>query len=181
MDAGASLETCCDAISKFEGVPGRLQNVANQKGINVFIDYAHTDDALKAVLSALNSIRKETKSDCKLITVFGCGGDRDKGKRPLMAKAAVSLSDLVVLTSDNPRNEDPEEIMKGALSGIDPDQIGKRVFIEVERKKGIEKAIELADKGDVVVICGKGHETFQQIGSEYIHFDDYETAKEILS
>lgn len=178
--AGASLETCAQALSSFSGVRGRLESVPNDKGLHVFVDYAHTDDAIRTILHYLGAIRREAKLKNKIITVFGCGGDRDKGKRPLMMKAAAAGSDLVVLTSDNPRTENPDVILRDAATGADASEIGRTIFQEVDRKKGIAKALELASPGDVIVIAGKGHEDYQIIGTTRYSFSDVEVVKEIL-
>jgi len=181
LAAGISLVTSAEALARLRGVNGRLDAVPNQNGLHVFVDYAHTDDALKTVLHYLNEIRQSAKIQNKLITVFGCGGDRDKGKRPLMAQAALAGSDLVVLTSDNPRTEDPEKILDDAQAGIPQAKPGENLFREVDRRKGIAKALELAKPGDVVLIAGKGHEDYQILGTTKVPFSDFEVVKEILS
>ena len=180
LAAGLSLKACAEALAKMRGVSGRLDTVPNSQGLHVFVDYAHTDDALKTVLHYLNEIRRSAKIENKLITVFGCGGDRDKGKRPLMAKAAFEGSDIVVLTSDNPRTENPEAILDDAQAGLPQAKDGLNLFREVDRKKGIAKALALASAGDVVLIAGKGHEEHQIIGSTKIPFSDFEIVKELL-
>ncbi|RYZ68282.1 MAG: UDP-N-acetylmuramoyl-L-alanyl-D-glutamate--2,6-diaminopimelate ligase, partial [Proteobacteria bacterium] len=162
LAADIPLATCVAALAKLRGVSGRLESVPNTKGIHVFVDYAHTDDALKTVLHFLNDIRKKSGLSNRLITVFGCGGDRDKGKRPLMAKAAMEGSDLVVLTSDNPRTEDPEQILNDAMAGAPDGSLGNTLFRDADRKRGIALAINKAQAGDVVLIAGKGHEDYQQ-------------------
>jgi UDP-N-acetylmuramoyl-L-alanyl-D-glutamate--2,6-diaminopimelate ligase len=178
--AGASLDTCAEALGALTGVAGRLEAVPNFKGLHIFVDYAHTDDALHTVLHYLRGIREAAGLKNRIITVFGCGGDRDKGKRPLMMKAAARGSDLVVVTSDNPRTEDPEAIIADALAGADPSALGKTVFKEADRRKGIRLAIEMAKPGDVVLIAGKGHEDYQQIGTTKFPFSDVEVVKEIM-
>ncbi len=179
--AGVSLQTCAEALKKLTGVKGRLEAVPNSRGLYIFVDYAHTDDALVTVLHYLGRIRDEAGLKNKLITVFGCGGDRDKGKRPLMMKAAARGSELVVVTSDNPRTENPEAIIKDALAGADPRDLGTRVFAVVDRREGIRKALALANQEDVVVIAGKGHEDYQIIGTVKQPFSDVEVVKEILA
>lgn len=162
-----------EAFTHFTGVRGRLEKVPTTQGIHVFVDYAHTPDALKNVLETLQNI----KNNHRIITVFGCGGDRDKGKRPLMAEVACRLSDHVVITSDNPRTEDPHQIIKDIEVGCS----GFANFeSEVDRKKGIGKALSMAKPGDAVLIAGKGHEDYQIIGKTKHHFDDVEVAKEFL-
>lgn len=180
LAAGITLEQSAAALAKLRGVNGRLDAVPNSKGLHVFVDYAHTDDALKTVLHYLNEIRRSAGIQNKLITVFGCGGDRDKGKRPLMAQAALSGSDLVVLTSDNPRTENPEAILDDAQAGIPQAKPGVNLFREVDRRKGITKALELAKPGDVVLIAGKGHEDYQILGTTKVPFSDFEVVRDIL-
>lgn len=180
MAAGVSLEAAARTLASLRGVKGRLESVENHKSLHVFVDYAHTDGAIETVLKYLNLIRKQAGIENKIITVFGCGGDRDKGKRPLMMKAALAGSDLVVLTSDNPRTEDPNSILDDAAAGVDPSLLGTRVFRDTDRRSGIAKALGLAKPGDVVLIAGKGHEDYQQIGTQKFPFSDVEVVKEIL-
>lgn len=163
-----------DAIRGFRGAPGRLQRIGGaDAGFSVFIDYAHTDDALSNVLSALNGI-----VEGKLIVAFGCGGNRDREKRPRMAKVAAELADYVVITSDNPRGEDPEEIINQVVAGI-PEGF-KDYKVCVDRKKAIEYAISIAGKEDILLIAGKGHEGYQIFKDTTIPFDDRKIAEEIL-
>lgn len=176
MDRAKTLK----AISTFPGVKGRLEAVPNSKNVNVFVDYAHTDDALKSVLTSLKLIRDNQKQKAKIITVFGCGGDRDRGKRPLMFNAAFSLSDTVIVTSDNPRTEDPNGILDDILRKLKPEDLNKRVFREIDRKKAIVQALNQASPGDVVLIAGKGHEEYQILGTQKVHFSDCEVVKECL-
>jgi UDP-N-acetylmuramoyl-L-alanyl-D-glutamate--2,6-diaminopimelate ligase len=180
LAAGLSLKSMSETLAKLSGVRGRLESVENKKNLHIFVDYAHTDGALEAVLHHLGKIRSQAGLANRIITVFGCGGDRDKGKRPLMMKAATRGSDLVVLTSDNPRTEDPEKILDDAVEGADHSLLGKTVFREVDRRKGIAKALELAKPGDVILVAGKGHEDYQQIGTVKHPFSDVEVVKEIL-
>lgn len=179
--AGISPSSSLEALTGFGGVPGRLQSVPNSRSLNVFIDYAHSPDALESVLRALRQVRDEMKSHCRIWTVFGCGGDRDKGKRPLMASAAGKASDLVMVTSDNPRTEDPYAILSDIMDGFSDQDRKERVMMEVDRKKAIEKVLKSAKPHDVILIAGKGHEDYQIIGKEKIQFSDYEVAKEILA
>ena len=167
------LSEAIEAFSGFPGVRGRLEKVLSQSSIHVFVDYAHTPDALENVLNALNEIKKNKK----VITVFGCGGDRDKGKRPIMGEIACRLSDHAVVTSDNPRTESPDAIIKDILEGC---QSFKNFEVVTDRKLAIEKALSLASPGDAVLIAGKGHEDYQIIGKEKHHFDDVEVAKSFL-
>lgn len=167
---GMTIEESIRILSLFPGVPGRLQRVVNPQNLNIFIDYAHSPDALKNVLSALNKIKKTGTSKAgKIITVFGCGGDRDKGKRPLMGAIAEKYSDIVIVTSDNPRTEKPEQVIKDILKGM---KRKKNIFIEVQREKAIVLAIDKMKAQDVLIICGKGHEDYQIIGTEKKYFRD---------
>ncbi|CCO22496.1 UDP-N-acetylmuramoyl-L-alanyl-D-glutamate--2,6-diaminopimelate ligase [Maridesulfovibrio hydrothermalis] len=155
-----------DAFAKFDGVPGRLERVRNKQGFNIFVDYAHTPDALDNVLRTLRDLNFK-----RIITVFGCGGDRDKVKRPIMAEAACRYSDVAVLTSDNPRTEDPLQIIEDVRPGLK----GCAVIIEdVDRSAAIRKAVAEMNIEDVLLIAGKGHETYQIIGTEKRDFSDSE-------
>lgn len=180
LAAGVPLETCCAALEGFKGVRGRLEAVPNKKGIHVFVDFAHTDAALEGVLANLNRVRSEAKLSSRVLTVFGCGGDRDKGKRPLMLRAALGGSDIVYLTSDNPRTEDPHGILRDALAGADPAIVEARVRTDVDRRRAIAAALAEARTGDVVLIAGKGHETYQQIGTTKFPFSDFEVVRELI-
>jgi UDP-N-acetylmuramoyl-L-alanyl-D-glutamate--2,6-diaminopimelate ligase len=178
--AGASLSICQEALRDFNGVPGRLQRVPTKRDLHVFVDYAHTDDALRVVLSALQEVRAAAGTRNKIITVFGCGGDRDAGKRPLMAKAALEGSDQVLITSDNPRSEDPEKIIAECVAGLPSHVMGERVWTEVDRRRAIGRALQSASSGDVILIAGKGHEEYQIVGSEKRPFSDVQVVKEWL-
>lgn len=181
MVAGVSLTTCIAALEKFSGVRGRLQPVNNELGIHIFVDYAHSDGALKSVLSALNEVRKQKAGGGKIITVFGCAGDRDKDKRPLMGKVAAENSDVVFVTNDNSRSEDPQIIAEQVVAGIEgAPQSLENIFIELDRRTAIERALRLAQAGDIVLIAGKGHEESQTIGDKKIYFSDGAVTKEIL-
>lgn len=177
MAAGCSLQTAGEALSTFYGAPGRLQKVPNKKGLHIFVDYAHTDDALRTVLRALTDLTKSTQS--RIITVFGCGGDRDTGKRPLMAKAAAEASDVVLITSDNPRSEDPLKIIEQIKSGI-PAQFSGTVLVESDRRKALSLALQTAREGDVILVAGKGHEDYQIIGNQKLSFSDVKVVGELL-
>ena len=172
--AGFDLEEAVKSLKHFPGVPGRLEKVFPTQYPLVFVDYAHTPQALGSVLSFLKQNKKEGS---QLITVFGCGGERDQKKRPLMTQAAEHFSDQVVLTSDNPRGEDPQEIINHCLKGVND---RKKFLVEEDRKQAIEKALQKARKKDIVLIAGKGHEKEQIIGSERIPFSDVEVVKEFL-
>jgi UDP-N-acetylmuramoyl-L-alanyl-D-glutamate--2,6-diaminopimelate ligase len=162
-----------EGVSNLKLVPGRFERIDEGQPFWVIVDYAHTDDALRNVLGTAREL-----ATGRLIVVFGCGGDRDRSKRPLMGEAASSLSDLVVLTSDNPRSEDPLDIMNDARVGLQ--RTGKPYLLEVDREPAIRKALEQARAGDVVVIAGKGHETGQIMKDRVIPFDDREAARRIL-
>ena len=168
--AGGAIEA---GVASLSVVPGRFERVDAGQPFLVLVDYAHTDDALRNVLSTARELTRN-----RLIVVFGCGGDRDRAKRPLMGEAAGSLSDLAVLTSDNPRSEDPLLIMSDAMVGLQ--RTGKPYLAEEDRKTAIRKALEHAHEGDVVVLAGKGHETYQVLKDRTIHFDDHEVARQIL-
>lgn len=159
------------SLPLLQGAPGRMERVASPKGPSVVVDYAHTPDALKVALQALKE-----HSDGKLICVFGCGGDRDRGKRPLMLAAALEYADVVYLTSDNPRTEEPLQIIDDALVGHEESVIQ----IEVDRAKAIKLAITSATEKDVILIAGKGHETYQDVCGVKYHFDDKEEALKAL-
>jgi UDP-N-acetylmuramoyl-L-alanyl-D-glutamate--2,6-diaminopimelate ligase len=154
-------------------VPGRFERVDEGQPFAVVVDYSHTDDALRNAISVARTLNAK-----RVITVFGCGGDRDRAKRPLMGKVAGELSDLVILTSDNPRSEDPLQIMNDALVGLR--RTDTRTIVEPDRALAIRKAIEEAHAGDVVIVAGKGHETYQIFRDGSIHFDDREVAREAL-
>ena len=157
-------------ISKLHGANGRFDMVHSESGIVGIVDYAHTPDALENVLKTINEVRKPGQT---LITVAGCGGNRDATKRPEMAAVAVKLSDRVILTSDNPRNEDPEEIIRQMKAGIEPGEM-PRVLSITDRREAIRTAVALAKKGDIILLAGKGHEDYQIIKGEKRHFDDKE-------
>lgn len=170
---GVPLEVIEQGLRNLKAVPGRFERIDEGQPFLVIVDYAHTDDALRNVL---NTARELTRN--RLIVVFGCGGERDRVKRPLMGEAAGSLSDLAVLTSDNPRSEDPLLIMADALVGLQ--KTGKPYLAEVNRRDAIHKALNEAREGDVVVLAGKGHETYQILKEGTVPFDDREVARTIL-
>ena len=173
LGLGYTLEQIAQAIPNATPVPGRFESIMNDKRIGVIVDYAHTPDALEKLIQAVRPL-----TDGKLVTVFGCGGDRDNTKRPIMAKVASEGSDLTVITSDNPRTEDPVSILKQVASGI---KRGKESVLIEDRIEAIYFAIKNASPGDTVVIAGKGHEDYQIIGRTKIHLDDREIAREVLS
>ena len=164
-------------LSDLESVSGRFQFIVSSSNITAIVDYAHTPDALENVLKTINDIR--TKNE-QLITVVGCGGNRDKAKRPIMAGIATEMSDKVILTSDNPRNEDPEVIINEMEQGIAPQNYKKSLSI-TDRKQAIKTACQLAQPNDIILIAGKGHETYQEINGVRHHFDDMETITELLN
>ncbi len=166
---GLNLNELTQKLSLFKGVPGRLQLYKSPGGIYSFIDYAHTPGALNQVLSFLN---KYKNPDQKLITVFGCGGDRDTGKRPLMGQVAQKYSHHLIITSDNPRTENPDCIIKDILKGINLKHFS--VEIEQDRSLAIKKAVEKANPGDIILVAGKGHENYQLLGDKKVNFRDDE-------
>ncbi|MBU3821068.1 UDP-N-acetylmuramoyl-L-alanyl-D-glutamate--2,6-diaminopimelate ligase [Flavobacteriaceae bacterium XHP0103] len=163
-------------ISDLESVSGRFQYFISDEKITAIVDYAHTPDALKNVLETINSIR--TKNE-ELITVVGCGGDRDKTKRPVMGQIASALSTKVIFTSDNPRSEVPEDIIKDIEKGVEPQNFKKTLSI-TDRSQAIKTACQMAQANDIILIAGKGHETYQEIKGERFDFDDYKTVQEFL-
>ena len=163
-------------ISELESVSGRFEYFVTEGNITVIIDYAHTPDALKNVIETINSIRTKNES---LITVVGCGGDRDRTKRPKMAHIASALSTKVVFTSDNPRSEIPEDIITDMEKGVEPQNFKKTVSI-VDRKQAIKTACQLAGPNDIILVAGKGHETYQEINGVKTNFDDYKIVEEFL-
>lgn len=167
------MGSIAEGVAGCAGAPGRFERVPNARGIAVVVDYAHTDDALE---NTIRTARALTKG--RIVTVFGCGGDRDSTKRAPMGRVSGELSDLSILTSDNPRSEDPMRILGEIETGVM--SVGGAYLIEQDRKKAIETAIGQAEEGDVVLICGKGHENYQIVGEETRHFDDREVAEEIL-
>lgn len=171
------IEDFIEALDGFKGVPGRLQRVPNSQ-LNIFVDYAHSPDALEKVLNILTDLRNQISKESKIWCVFGCGGDRDKGKRPLMAQVAEKWADHLIITSDNPRTEDPEQILNDMEAGLSNKS---KVLREVDRKKAILRAKSLAKPQDVILIAGKGHEDYQIIGTQKFPFDDYLIAQEEAS
>jgi len=163
-------------LSELESVSGRFQFIVSEDKITAIVDYAHTPDALENVLGTINDIR--TKNE-QLITVVGCGGNRDKTKRPIMANIASTMSNKVILTSDNPRDEDPTDILMDMEKGVEPQNHRKTLSI-LDRKQAIKVACQLAKPNDIILIAGKGHETYQEIKGVRHHFDDMETVKELL-
>jgi UDP-N-acetylmuramoyl-L-alanyl-D-glutamate--2,6-diaminopimelate ligase len=172
---GVPPETAILGLASLAGVPGRLERVAVGQDFTVVVDYAHTDDALKNLLETVRELRPR-----RIITVFGCGGDRDRTKRPLMGAVAARLSDVVVVTSDNPRSEPPEAILEEIQRGMNGTRRAQRHVI-VDRREAIGRALGMAGPGDAVVIAGKGHETYQVLRDRTVPFDDRQVAREALS
>jgi UDP-N-acetylmuramoyl-L-alanyl-D-glutamate--2,6-diaminopimelate ligase len=163
-------------MTMLKPVAGRFQTMRSPRGYTAIVDYAHTPDALVNVLNAIGDV---INGKAQIITVCGCGGDRDKGKRPIMAHEAVTRSDKVILTSDNPRTEDPDAILRDMQAGVDPELSGKVLTI-TDRRQGIATACMLAQPGDVVLVAGKGHEDYQEINGVKHHFDDREVLEDIF-
>jgi UDP-N-acetylmuramoyl-L-alanyl-D-glutamate--2,6-diaminopimelate ligase len=163
-------------LSELENVDGRFQYFISKERITAIVDYAHTPDALKNVLDTINSLRTGNEN---VITVVGCGGDRDKTKRPVMGHIASDMSTTVIFTSDNPRTENPEEILKEIEAGVEAQNVRKTLTIE-NRAQAIKTACQLANSNDIILIAGKGHETYQEINGVRAHFDDYETVQSLL-
>jgi UDP-N-acetylmuramoyl-L-alanyl-D-glutamate--2,6-diaminopimelate ligase len=183
---GLFEETILRGIGKVEPIPGRFENIEEGQNFKVVVDYAHTPDGLKNVLKTCHHILKEQKEKGRLITLFGCGGDRDTGKRPKMGCLARSWSDTIIVTSDNPRNEDPHKIIKEILAGFNgfcwrelfkKDQV---VHVEEDRRKAIKLAIGSAKENDIVLLAGKGHENYQIVKETRLHLDDREEARKVL-
>ncbi len=173
LSYGISPEVIAKGIADLPAVPGRFERVDEGQPFVVAVDYAHTDDALRNVIAVARSLNPK-----RVITLFGCGGDRDRTKRPLMGQAAAELSDFVVLTSDNPRSEDPLAIMNDALVGIR--RVDVPHIIEPDRATAIARALKEAREGDIVILAGKGHETYQILKDQTLPFDDRAVAREVL-
>ena len=175
---GKQPEEVLLVMSTLKSVAGRLEPIRSEEGVTAVVDYAHTPDALDNVLRAIHEVLEGKEG--KVITVCGAGGNRDKGKRPLMAQEAVRQSDRVIITSDNPRFEEPQDIINDMLAGLDQKQM-KMVVAIVDRREAIKTACLLAQKGDVILIAGKGHEDYQEIKGVKHHFDDREVVREIFN
>jgi UDP-N-acetylmuramoyl-L-alanyl-D-glutamate--2,6-diaminopimelate ligase len=178
LHEGATPDQICEATARIANVPGRFERISSGQDFTVVVDYAHTEDALLRLLTAAQALKAG-----RIITVFGCGGDRDRGKRPKMGRAAVEYSDVVVLTSDNPRTEDPMAILREVEIGV-RDGLERRRHVQYhlvpDRREAISAAIREAHRGDMVLIAGKGHEDYQIIGTKKFHFDDREVAREAI-
>jgi UDP-N-acetylmuramoyl-L-alanyl-D-glutamate--2,6-diaminopimelate ligase len=179
---GASLALGMDpeairrGLASVAGVPGRLERVEAGQDFTVVVDYAHTDDALKNLLETVRALKPQ-----RIVTVFGCGGDRDRSKRPLMGAVAARLSDVVIVTSDNPRSEPPEAIIEEIQRGMNGHRSGKERHAIVDRREAIARALDLARAGDVVVIAGKGHEPYQVLRDRQVPFDDRQVTRDLLA
>jgi len=178
LHAGATCDQVREAVAKVINVPGRFERVSAGQDFTVVVDYAHTEDALVRLLTAAQALKSH-----RIITLFGCGGDRDRGKRPKMGRAAVEYSDVVVLTSDNPRTEDPMAILREVEVGV-REALQSRSHVEYhlvpDRREAIGMAVRLARTGDIVLIAGKGHEDYQIVGTKKVYFDDREVAREAI-
>ena len=177
IELGKEPEDVLRVLSTLKPVSGRFETLHSPEGFSAIVDYAHTPDAIKNVLGTVNDVLRGRGN---IITVIGAGGNRDKGKRPIMAVEAVKGSQRVILTSDNPRNEDPQDIINDMLAGLDTEQRKKTIAI-TDRREAIRTACAFAQKGDVIVVAGKGHENYQEINGVKHHFDDKEIINEIFN
>jgi UDP-N-acetylmuramoyl-L-alanyl-D-glutamate--2,6-diaminopimelate ligase len=173
---GIPKEIVRNAISKAEIVRGRFEQITSPNGWTAVIDYAHTPDALEKALKAIHDVF-DSSSRGRIITVFGCGGNRDRTKRPKMAYIATTLSDITIVSSDNPRHEDPDAIIDEVMTGV---ETGAKVYRETDREQAIYMALDIAKSGDVILIAGKGHEDYQVLGDRKIYFSDRKTVEEFL-
>ena len=178
LHGGATCDQVREAVTRVSNVPGRFERVSVGQDFTVVVDYAHTEDALVRLLMAARTLKTQ-----RIITLFGCGGDRDRGKRPKMGRAAVEFSDVVILTSDNPRTEDPLAILREVESGA-REALQRRPSVQyhmvADRREAIRTAVRLARPGDILLIAGKGHEDYQIVGTKKMHFDDREVAREAI-
>ena len=175
MELGADREQVLQAMSALHSVSGRFEPVRSESGITALVDYAHTPDALKNVITTINDIRRTNN---RLIVVCGCGGDRDRTKRPKMGEIASAEADIAIFTSDNPRSESPEAILDEMMQGV---VASARVLRITDREQAIDTAVMLAEAGDIILVAGKGHETYQIVGTERRHFDDREQLRKAFS
>jgi UDP-N-acetylmuramoyl-L-alanyl-D-glutamate--2,6-diaminopimelate ligase len=169
--AGVDLDASIQSIEEVKGVSGRFELVSAGQSFPVIVDYAHTPDSLENVLKTVQEFAEK-----KIFVVVGCGGDRDKTKRPMMAKIACQFATLPIFTSDNPRSENPSRILRDMETGV----VGQLYKVIEDRREAIAYAVSQAEAGDVIVIAGKGHETYQLIGDQVLHFDDREEAKKAI-
>jgi UDP-N-acetylmuramoyl-L-alanyl-D-glutamate--2,6-diaminopimelate ligase len=174
---GIPAQALAEGVRRLKVVPGRLERIDNKPGLTVYVDYAHSPDALANLIAAARTLlAAKADSEHKVIVVFGCGGNRDKGKRPKMGKIATEMADRVIITSDNPRDEDPDAIIDEIVAGA----VRENFEVQANRYDAIKRALFIASKGDIVLIAGKGHEDYQIIGKERRHFDDRETVRAVL-
>ncbi len=174
IECGCSVESCSAALRNFYGVKGRMEVVETGKDFRLIIDYAHTPDSMRKVLLSMKNFSKN-----RVIAVFGCGGDRDKDKRSEMGKTASELADVTIITSDNPRHEEPMKIIEDILSGVKNKK--NKVFIKENRTKAIEYALKIAQKNDIILLLGKGHESYVVVGDEKIPYDERDVVRSILN
>ncbi len=176
---GIPFDRICDGIRRLASVRGRFQKIVSPEGWIAIVDYAHTPDALERCLHAIRSMRERGSTDQhqRIITVFGCGGNRDRRKRPTMGQIATELSDVTIVTSDNPRFEDPDSIIDEVMEGVKPGVAAKR---EPDRTRAIIMALEMARRRDYILIAGKGHETYQVVGDQRIPLDDREVVERFI-
>ncbi len=179
LELGADNQEVLVKMSELVPVNGRFESIRSPKGFSAIVDYAHTPDALINVLGTIREIL-DNKQSGQVITVVGCGGNRDKGKRPIMAKESALRSDRLILTSDNPRFEEPEDILKDMEAGLDTAELKQKTITICDRREAIRTAIALAQPGDVILIAGKGHEDYQDVKGVKHHFDDHEVVKEAM-
>ncbi len=177
IELGANIDEVLVKMSELVPVNGRFEAIRSPKGFSAIVDYAHTPDALINVLEAIKEILGDKG---RIITVVGCGGNRDKGKRPIMAKESALRSDRLVLTSDNPRFEEPDEIIKDMQAGLDSEELRAKTISITDRREAIRTALMIAEKGDVILIAGKGHEDYQDVKGTKHHFDDHEVVREAM-
>ena len=177
IELGANIDEVLVKMSELVPVNGRFEAIRSPKGFSAIVDYAHTPDALINVLEAIKEILGDKG---RIITVVGCGGNRDKGKRPIMAKESALRSDRLVLTSDNPRFEEPDEIIKDMQAGLDSEELRAKTISITDRREAIRTALMIAEKGDVILIAGKGHEDYQDVKGIKHHFDDHEVVREAM-
>lgn len=171
------VESVIDSLRNFEEVKGRFNKIRLNNGAVAIIDYSHTSDSIKNAIEAAREIVNAENRDGRVITIFGCGGDKDKSKRPVMGKFASELSDFTIVTSDNPRSEDPYEIINEIVSGINPD---KKFELIEDREKAIKRGLEISKNGDIILVCGKGHENYQEVKDSKFHFDDKEVVEKYI-
>lgn len=171
IEKNIPIQTILSAIKSFKAIKGRFNRTSLPNGAHAIVDYSHTSDSLKNAIESAIEVRNAESHNGRVITIFGCGGDRDKTKRPVMGKIATELSDIVIITSDNPRTEDPNIIVKDILEGIEGNNNYKVI---VNREEAIKEGIKISREGDIILVCGKGHETYQEINGIKTHFDDEE-------